>query len=78
MRLIAGETSETLAPIFARSTLGVKTNRDAWSYNSSLDSLRENTMRSISFYNSQVQAFQTVSTAGGIGEKTTRGKSDCR
>ncbi|HJJ47096.1 MAG TPA: DEAD/DEAH box helicase family protein, partial [Methanocorpusculum sp.] len=37
---------------------GLKTNRDAWCYNSSKSDLEENIKRSIDFYNSQVDEFK--------------------
>ncbi len=36
---------------------GIKTNRDAWNYNSSTSSLENNVRRGIVFYNSQVELF---------------------
>lgn len=36
---------------------GLKTNRDAWCYNSSLPSLKSNIVRGIDFYNSEVERF---------------------
>lgn len=36
---------------------GLKTNRDAWCYNSSLPSLKSNIVRGIDFYNSEVKRF---------------------
>ena len=55
--------------LFSAQSFGLKTNRDAWCYNSSLDSVRQNMMRMIGFYNDQVQRF---STTYGDTEKTKR------
>ena len=43
--------------IFEMRTSGLKTNRDAWNYNSSRPALEANTRRMVDFYNSQVDAF---------------------
>ena len=41
--------------IFKNYSAGVKTNRDAWTYNSSKEKLLQNMQRSIDFYNSEVE-----------------------
>lgn len=41
--------------IFALTSNGVKTNRDAWAYHSSFSSLVNNMRRSVNFYNQQVE-----------------------
>ena len=45
-------------PLFARSSFGVKTNRDDWVFNSSGSKLRELVDRQVSLYNDQVAALQ--------------------
>ena len=45
------------APIFVRRTLGLKTNRDVWCYNSSKTKLSANISHSLDFYNDQVRHF---------------------
>ncbi len=75
MRPLAGGSSISPAPVFLLGTLGIKTNRDAWSYNSSQDTLRDSIQRSLRFYNAQVQAFQDSSPAGKVSEKTKQAKA---
>ncbi len=55
--------------LFSAQSFGLKTNRDAWCYNSSLDSVRQNMARMIGFYNSQVEKF---SATYGKAEKSKR------
>lgn len=43
---------------FITNSNGVKTNRDAWSYNSSQEGLKINISNSIDYYNTQVDGFQ--------------------
>lgn len=43
--------------IFALSTTGLKTNRDAWNYNSSRSALDANVTKMIDYFNAQVSAF---------------------
>lgn len=49
--------------IFSAQSFGLKTNRDAWCYNSSLKSCRVNMAAMIDFYNHQVEVF-----TGSYGE----------
>jgi len=46
--------------VFAVVTHGLKTNRDAWNYNSSRGALDSNVSRMLSHYNSQVDAFRVA------------------
>ncbi|MBI3440865.1 MAG: DEAD/DEAH box helicase [Proteobacteria bacterium] len=46
------------ATIFKNYSLGLGTNRDAWCYNSSKESVSKNMKRMIEFYNSQVDGFK--------------------
>ncbi|WP_039762020.1 type ISP restriction/modification enzyme, partial [Bartonella queenslandensis] len=43
--------------LFEASSCGLKTNRDAWTYNSSRDALSKNMHNMINFYNSEVKRF---------------------
>lgn len=56
--------------IFQLQSSGLKTNRDAWVYNSSALSLRSNVGAMIDFYNQQVDAFNTTHPASGESNKT--------
>ena len=53
-----GDKSKIRAPLFSLHSQAVKTNRDAWVYNSSKINVRVNMARMIAFYNSQVESFQ--------------------
>jgi predicted helicase len=54
-----GAKSGDLEKVFFENySLGVGTNRDAWAYNFSQLSVRENMRRTIEFYNEQVEAFK--------------------
>jgi len=44
--------------IFGSYSMGIKTNRDEWTYNSSLSQLNKNISRMISFYNSEITRFK--------------------
>lgn len=44
--------------IFELRTSGLKTNRDAWNYNSSREKLEGNVQRMVDFFNSEVERFQ--------------------
>lgn len=57
--------------VFGLATNGLKTNRDAWNYNSSRSRLDANVERMIEFYNSQVAAFETShpNLAGTLKQK---------
>ena len=50
-------------PLFERSSFGVKTNRDAWVFNSSSERLRELVERQVAFYNEQVEALRAGTDA---------------
>ena len=46
--------------IFCNSSLGIKTNRDAWVYNSSKNDLKNNIQKTITFYNSELEKYQSL------------------
>ncbi|WP_345117689.1 type ISP restriction/modification enzyme, partial [Bartonella jaculi] len=46
--------------LFENFSCGLKTNRDAWAYNSSHESLAKNMSNMISFYNSEVERFNNA------------------
>ena len=48
----------SLKPLFTSSSLGIKTNRDSWTYYSSGEKLRDLVKRQVAFYNDQVEALQ--------------------
>lgn len=45
---------------FEGFSLGLGTNRDAWVYNSSLANLKQNIIKTIGFYNQQVEVYKTA------------------
>lgn len=49
--------------IFAVTSNGVKTNRDAWVYNSAISTLKERCVQSIDFFNEQSKAFALAKIA---------------
>lgn len=56
----ADKAASFFVPIFSN---GVKTNRDAWSYNSSREALEKNITKTIDHFNSQVEAFKEARKA---------------
>ncbi|WP_040296515.1 type ISP restriction/modification enzyme, partial [Bartonella rattimassiliensis] len=46
--------------LFKNFSCGLKTNRDAWAYNSSREALSQNMNNMITFYNSEVERFNTT------------------
>lgn len=64
-KLLANES------VFALYSGGQKTGRDAWAYNSSKQSLKENMESMIGFYNGQVDSFAKHCQANGISTPTT-------
>ena len=52
-----GKKTDSLA-VFDNSSLGITTNRDVWSYNSSRSILEHNFSECIAFYNGQVKSFE--------------------
>jgi predicted helicase len=57
--------------VFENYSSGVKTNRDAWCYNSSRKGLFSNISRMIEFYNSEVRRFASAPKARGHGDIKT-------
>ncbi|WP_193084452.1 DEAD/DEAH box helicase [Brevibacterium aurantiacum] len=57
------------APIFTTYSAGLKTNRDAWCYNSSANEVSTNIIRSIDFYNSEVGRIAAIGGANGLEKK---------
>ena len=78
LRPITGIRSEEtvlgLTPIFTKSSYGVKSNRDAWVFNSSNKKLREVVERQVAFYNEEVKALQDG--AGAVSRDPSRFKWD--
>jgi predicted helicase len=58
-------------PIFGERSNGLKSNRDAWNYNSSRLKLASNTVRAVEFYNAQVDGFHAAHAdlVGTVGER---------
>lgn len=54
--------------LFATYSSGVKTNRDAWCYNASKQSVATNMSRMIDFYTSEVIRYQNFKNGGGMME----------
>ncbi|WP_039762526.1 type ISP restriction/modification enzyme, partial [Bartonella queenslandensis] len=46
--------------LFENFSCGLKTNRDAWAYNSSREVLKKNMNNMITFYNSEVERFNNI------------------
>ena len=69
----AGATS--LSSIFLQYTQGIKTNRDAWCFNSSTEALRANIRRSVDFYNIQVEAFVTTYSVNNTSQNKRKAKA---
>ena len=70
-----GETKKgSLSPIFEITMQGLKTNRDAWCFNSSLQKLQTNIRNSVDFYNKQVEEFQRTNPTGRSSERVSRAK----
>ncbi len=59
---IGDKNDKTNKETFFMSTYsnGVKTNRDAWVYNSSIDSLKKNMQGAIDFYNTQLEDYHSA------------------
>ena len=57
------EAIPSLTPLFTSSSYGVKTNRDAWIYNSSGEKLHDLVERQVAFYNEQVEALKSNADA---------------
>lgn len=57
------------APIFTTYSAGLKTNRDAWCYNSSVNEVSTNIIRSIDFYNSEVGRIADIGGVNGLEKK---------
>jgi predicted helicase len=55
---IGNKEKGSTTKIFENFSLGVVTNRDAWCYNASKDSLSRNMIRMIDFYNEEVKRYQ--------------------
>lgn len=55
----------TADPLFGIYSMGVKTNRDAWTYNFSQDQLLASMAATIGFYNDQTDAFARWADMGG-------------
>jgi predicted helicase/SOS-response transcriptional repressor LexA len=63
---LGGKGDQTSTPYFENYSLGIGTNRDAWTYNYSDVQLRANMSRTIDFYNSQVESFaKEIDVPGG-------------
>jgi predicted helicase len=58
--------------IFRINSGGLKTNRDAWMYNSSRPALEANITRMVTFYNSQVDDFRVLCESKGIRDPQLR------
>lgn len=65
---VASESKRSLNPssIFNNFSAGVMTNREAWVYSSSRKELKSNTIRSIDFYNSEIERVRQLIENGTI------------
>ena len=67
-----GDKSDSAHAVFGVFSGGVKTNRDAWVYNFSADTVRTNVRRMVDFYNSQVDDFaEFIENHGTVEPKST-------
>lgn len=68
-----GDKKGSGVAVFENYSNGVKTNRDAWTFNSSRAAVAENMRRTISFYNDEVKRFRSVHKEHGqADEKVVR------
>ncbi|ENN92426.1 DEAD/DEAH box helicase [Bartonella bovis] len=58
--LVLGDKKNNNLKLFNTFSCGVVTNRDAWTYNSSREALAENMSNMITFYNNEVERFNTT------------------
>ncbi|WP_208438730.1 DEAD/DEAH box helicase [Bartonella grahamii] len=58
--LVSGDKKGHEKKLFEIYSCGLKTNRDAWTYNSSRDALSKNMHNMINFYNSEVKRFNNT------------------
>lgn len=58
--------------VFENYSNGVKTQRDAWAYNSSLDGLRGNIKRLIDGYNQELTRFESIGSGESISERESK------
>ncbi|WP_273724589.1 type ISP restriction/modification enzyme, partial [Bartonella sp. AU18XJBT] len=58
--LTIGDKKGNNKKLFETFSLGVVTNRDAWAYNSSRETLKKNMSNMIAFYNSEVERFNAA------------------
>ncbi len=56
--IVLGDKKNKGLSLFANYSLGLGTNRDAWCYNSSQVNVKNNMVKMISFYNSQVSSYK--------------------
>ncbi|WP_330168718.1 type ISP restriction/modification enzyme [Bartonella grahamii] len=70
--LAIGDKKGNNKKLFETFSLGVVTNRDAWTYNSSRDALSKNMNNMINFYNSEVKRFNNAYTHA---DRKTRAKA---
>ena len=72
--IVLGDKKGDALKLFDNFSLGVVTNRDAWCYNSSKQSVLDNMTRMIGFYNHEVQRFATAHA--GLDKKARDEKVD--
>jgi predicted helicase len=58
--MVLGDKKTDGAKLFENYSLGVATNRDAWTYNSSQNKLQRNMVNMIDFYNAEVSRFNEI------------------
>lgn len=69
-----GDKKGNALKLFDNFSLGVATNRDAWCYNASKESVSANMTRMIGFYNSEVKRFNA--THAGLDKKAREAATD--
>lgn len=74
--LIGDKKDKTGEVLFSNYTSGVKTQRDAWCYNGSVTSLKENIKRTISYFNSQIAASKQVVKGSDFSEYYTNNDAE--
>lgn len=68
--LVLGDKKTDGAKLFENYSSGIKTNRDAWTYNASSSRVRANMSKMIEFYNTEVDRFEKAFAS--IGDKQLR------
>ncbi|MEZ2624184.1 DEAD/DEAH box helicase [Paenalcaligenes hominis] len=69
---LGDKKDKTAVTVFENYSNGVKTQRDAWAYNSNLDSLGDNIKRLIDGYNQELTRFESIGNGESIPERESK------